>query len=36
MATVGLKGLWGFEQLDKSAISTWKLSCCHQIVLADL
>ena len=25
MATVGLKGLWGLEQLDKTGIATWKL-----------
>lgn len=27
MATTGLKGVWGFEQLDKTDISTWKLGC---------
>ncbi|MFT4826137.1 MAG: hypothetical protein ACI9J0_004080, partial [Cryomorphaceae bacterium] len=25
MATVGLKGIWGLEQLDKTGIATWKL-----------
>jgi hypothetical protein len=25
MATVGLKGIWGMEQLDKTGIATWKL-----------
>jgi hypothetical protein len=25
MATVGLKGLWGLEQLDKTGLATWKL-----------
>ena len=25
MATVGLKGTWGLEQLDKTGIATWKL-----------
>jgi hypothetical protein len=25
MATVGLKGLWGLEQLDKTGMATWKL-----------
>ncbi|MFT7043669.1 MAG: hypothetical protein ACJAW7_002431 [Candidatus Azotimanducaceae bacterium] len=25
MATEGLKGIWGFEQLDKTGIATWKL-----------
>jgi uncharacterized membrane protein YfcA len=25
MATVGLKGIWGLEQLDRTDIATWKL-----------
>jgi hypothetical protein len=25
MATAGLKGIWGLEQLDKTGIATWKL-----------
>ncbi len=25
MATVGLKGIWGLEQLDRTGIATWKL-----------
>lgn len=25
MATMGLKGIWGLEQLDKTGIATWKL-----------
>lgn len=25
MATVGLKGIWGMEQLDKTGLATWKL-----------
>lgn len=25
MATLGLKGIWGLEQLDKTGIATWKL-----------
>jgi hypothetical protein len=25
MATVGLKGIWGLEQLDKTGLATWKL-----------
>jgi hypothetical protein len=25
MATVGLKGIWGLEQLDKTEVATWKL-----------
>jgi hypothetical protein len=25
MATLGLKGIWGIEQLDKIGIATWKL-----------
>ena len=25
MATIGLKGIWGLEQLDRTGIATWKL-----------
>ncbi len=25
MATVGLKGIWGLEQLDRTGVATWKL-----------
>jgi hypothetical protein len=25
VATVGLKGIWGMEQLDKTGLATWKL-----------
>ena len=25
MATVGLKGIWGLEQLDRTGMATWKL-----------
>jgi hypothetical protein len=25
MATVGLKGVWGLEQLDRTGVATWKL-----------
>lgn len=25
METVGLKGIWGYEQLDRTGITTWKL-----------
>ena len=25
MATIGLKGVWGLEQLDRTRIATWKL-----------
>jgi len=25
MATAGLKGIWGLEQLDKTGLATWKL-----------
>ena len=28
MATVGPKGIWGLEQLDKTGIATWKLGAC--------
>ena len=26
MATAGLKGIWGLEQLDKTGIATWKMA----------
>ena len=25
MATLGLKGIWGLEQLERTGIATWKL-----------
>ena len=26
MATKGLEGIWGLEQIDRTGIDTWKLS----------
>ena len=38
MDTIGLKGIWGLEQLDRTRIATWKLGallmCGSELVAA--